>query len=255
MRLEDIMKSPIHVDKDQRLSLAVELFEKHTIARLPVLEEGKLVGIITQRDIMEKIGYFKEDLKVSTFHISTCMTKNPFTLHPSDPVEKAIELFCDKGISGIPIVDQELVGIVTKLDVIEVYEYPFEVSDCYTPEFLSISADERLVHARVLLLEHNERCFPVVDSKLEGVLTIGDVVSELYTFMELVDRHQSTLARNIVVNKAMNQNPTTTTLSQEVEEVKAVMVKENLSTLPVMDGEEVVGLISKDEMIDTLLQT
>lgn len=252
MDIEEIMKPPIHVDKDQRLSYAVELFKKHTIARLPVLEEGTLVGIVTQRDVMKKIGYFKEDLKVSTYHVSTCMTRNPFTVHPDDSVKKAVELFCSEGISGIPVVDQELVGIVTKLDVIEVHDYPQKVSACYTPDFISVSVDERVVHARMLMLEHNERCLPVINSRLEGVITTSDVVFELYTFMELIDRHQNTLVRNVPVVEAMNQNPETAHLSQDVEEVKAVMVKENLSTLPVVEEGKVVGLLSKDEMIQVL---
>lgn len=252
MILQDVMKQPIHVDKDQRLSQAVDLFKKYNVARLPVLEEGELVGIITQRDVMRKIGYFKEDLKVSTYHISTCMTKDPFVLHPSDPVEKAVELFCDKSISGIPIVDEELVGMVTKLDLIEVHTYTQRVSECYTHKYLSVSANERVVHVRMLMLEHNARCLPVINSELQGVITTADVVFELYTFMGLVDRHQSTLVRNVSVLEAMNQNPVTTALDYPLETVKAVMVEKNLSTLPVIEGSEVVGLISKDEMIAIL---
>ena len=248
------MKPPIHVDKDQRLSYAVNLFDKHNIARLPVLEEGNLVGIITQRDIMEKIGYFKEDMKVSTFHISTCMTRDPFVLTPSDPVEKAVELFCTKGISGMPIVDKELVGMVTKLDAIEVFDYSQKVSQCYNTQFFSVSAEERVVHARMLMLEHGERCLPVINGTLTGVITIKDVVFELYKFMELIDRHQSTLVRNVPIEDAMNRNPKPAFLSQDLEEVKAVMVKENLSTLPVLNEVgDVVGLLSKDEMIQVLL--
>lgn len=254
MNIEEIMTPPIHVDKDQRLSYAVYLFDKHNIARLPVLEEGNLVGIITQRDIMEKIGYFKEDMKVSTFHISTCMTRDPFVLTPSDPVEKAVELFCTKGISGIPVVDKKLVGMVTKLDVIEVFDYPQKVSQCYTTTFLSVSAEERVVHARMLMLEHGERCLPVINGALKGIITIKDVIFELYKFMELIDRHQSTLVRNVSIEEAMNRNPKPAFLSQDLEEVKAVMVKENLSTLPVLNEvEDVVGLLSKDEMIQALL--
>jgi CBS domain-containing protein len=240
------------VDKDQRLSYAVNLFKKHSIARLPVCEEGVLVGIITQRDIMKKIGYFKEDLKVSTFHVSTCMTRDPCTLDPGDPVEKAVDLFCSAGISGIPVVGTELVGMVTKLDVIKVHDYPFKVSDCYTREFISISADERVVHARMLMLEHNERCLPVINGSLRGVITTSDVVFELYTFMELIDHHQRTLVRNVPVAEAMNQNPQVAHLGQDVEDVKAIMVKENLSTLPVVEEGAVMGLFSKDEMINVL---
>ena len=250
------MKVPIHVDKDQRLSLAVDLFEKHNIARLPVVDEDILVGIITQRDIMEKIGYFKEDIKVSTFHISTCMTRDPFTLHPSDPIEKAVALFRAKGISGIPVVDQGLVGIVTKLDVIEVSTFSQNVNDFFTPTFLSISIDGRVVHARMLMLKHNERCLPVINGTLQGVITTSDVVLELYRFMEMIDRHQSTLARNIPVIEAMNQNPTTCTLFQDMEAVKAVMIEKNLSTLPVVNDEnEVLGLISKDQMIEGIFHS
>jgi CBS domain-containing protein len=253
MLIQDIMKSAIHVDKDQRLSHAVELFGKHNIARLPVIEEGNLVGIITQRDIMKKIGYFKEDLKVSTFHVSTCMTREPITLQPSDPVKRAIEVFCEHGVSGIPIVEQELVGILTKLDVIEVHAYIKKVSECYAAEFIPISIDERVVHARMLMLENDERCLPVINGSLRGIITTSDVVFGLHKFMELVDRHQGTLVRNLSVMESMNQNPVTATLDQDVEDVKTVMVRENLSTLPVLDKSgAVIGLISKDQMIRSL---
>lgn len=254
MTIEEVMHPCIHVDKDQRLSHAVELFEKNNIARLPVVDEGVLVGIITQRDVMEKIGHFKEDMKVSTFHISACMTKDPLTLHPSDPVEKAIELFCLHTISGIPVVDEELVGIVTKLDVIETHSYTGKVSAYYTPQFISISAGERVVHTRVLMLENNERCFPVVDRELEGVITTSDVVFGLYKFMKLIDRHQSSLVRNLTVKDVMNRSPETAFLSSHLEDVKTIMVRDNLSTLPVLDDEgAVAGLISKDEMIQVLM--
>ncbi|MBU6996382.1 MAG: CBS domain-containing protein [Theionarchaea archaeon] len=253
MHIREIMKEPIHVDKDQRLSHAIDLFKKHNIARLPVLEGGDLVGIITQRDIMDKIGYFKEDLKVSTFHISACMTKDPYTLSPSDSLESAITIFRKRKISGIPIVDEQLVGMVTKLDVIQQCTYAGNVADCYTPQFVSVSASERVVHARMLMLRHNERCFPVIDNALEGIITTADVVYELYKFMDLIDKHQSSLVRNLSVEEAMNQNPVTTAPWVDLEKVKGTMVRDNLSTLPVVtEDSEVLGLISKDEMMQAL---
>ncbi|MGC1119565.1 MAG: CBS domain-containing protein [Candidatus Methanofastidiosia archaeon] len=253
MRIEEIMKEPVHVDKDQRLSHAIDLFKKHNIARLPVLEGGDLVGIITQRDIMDKIGYFREDLKVSTFHISTCMTKEPHTLNPSDSIENAIMIFRTRKISGIPVVDEQLVGIVTKLDVIQRCRYTGDVADCYTPQFMSVSANERVVHARMLMLRHNERCFPVIDNTLEGVITTADVVYGLYKFMDQIDKHQSSLVRNLSVEEAMNQNPIITAPSVDLETVKRTMVSENISTLPVVtEDSEVLGLISKDEMMQKL---
>jgi CBS domain-containing protein len=254
MKLEDIMETPIHVDKDQRLSHAVDMFKKHNIARLPVINEGELVGIITQRDILEKIGNFKEDAKMSTFHISTCMTKDPLVLHPDDTVKTAINVFCDKGISGIPIVDEELVGIVTKLDIIKIHEYDTAVTEYCNPNFLSVSMDERVVHVRMLMLDNNERCLPVINGKLEGVITTSDVVFELSKFMEFVEKHQSTIARNLPVNEAMNQNPETVLLGEDMEIVKETMVEGNLSTLIVVnDAGDVAGLISKDEMIQGLI--
>lgn len=254
MKIEEIMETPIHVDKDQRLSYAVDMFKKHNIARLPVINEGELVGIITQRDVLEKVGNFKEDVKMSTFHISTCMTKDPYVLQPDDTIKKAIHLFCDKGISGIPIVTDELVGIVTKLDIIKIHEYDTIVTTFCNPNFRSVSVDGRLVHARMLMLEHNERCLPVINGELKGIVTTSDVVFELYKFMDFVERHQATMARNLPVNEAMNQNPKTAVLGEEIEIVKETMVNNNLSTLIVISDEgDVVGLISKDEMIQGLL--
>jgi CBS domain-containing protein len=63
------------IDKDRRLSYAVELMEKNKIARLPVTENSELVGIITLRDMLEKIGSSRsQNFRTSSFHVSSCMT-------------------------------------------------------------------------------------------------------------------------------------------------------------------------------------
>ena len=56
MEVREIMKRPIKVDKDRKLSDAIKLMDKNGVLRLPVVNDGKLMGVLTASNIIEKIG-------------------------------------------------------------------------------------------------------------------------------------------------------------------------------------------------------
>ena len=92
MDVKEIMKRPIKVDKDRKLSDAIKLMEKKGVLRLPVVNDGKLLGVLTVSKLIEKIGDPRSlDLDVSSFHISSSITKNPYTISAEDNVKKALD--------------------------------------------------------------------------------------------------------------------------------------------------------------------
>jgi acetoin utilization protein AcuB len=94
-------------------SAALAFMEKRNIRRLPVVEDGNLVGIVTKSDLL---GTAKKHSAVTT--IANVMTRNPRTVQESDTLEAAASLMLKEKISGVPVMDGDfLVGIITESDL------------------------------------------------------------------------------------------------------------------------------------------
>ncbi|UCF83036.1 MAG: CBS domain-containing protein [Desulfobacteraceae bacterium] len=107
---------------------AVGLLKKHQIRMLPVMDEGKLVGVVTDRDLKRKSPsdtIFEIDelfYKLSQIKVKDIMSKPPITVPFDYAVEEAAEVFLMNGISGAPVVDHEgqIVGTITQSDLFTV---------------------------------------------------------------------------------------------------------------------------------------
>ncbi len=119
----------ISIDKETPLGQAKEIIEQHNFRHLPVLEEERLVGIITQTDINSALpsaidaSLGPEDLIIaSQVKVSSFMTANPVTAHPMDPLETVALLMRKFKIGAVPVVDDDkLVGIITETDIFQAF--------------------------------------------------------------------------------------------------------------------------------------
>jgi acetoin utilization protein AcuB len=127
MRVKDIMtENPITVETNTPIKDAHRLMVKHKIRKLPVLKRGKLVGILTYDMILEASPSPATSLSIQEVHyllaemkVKEIMAKDPVTLGPDTPFEKALVLGQNSRIRGFPVVDQgKLVGITTHGDIL-----------------------------------------------------------------------------------------------------------------------------------------
>jgi acetoin utilization protein AcuB len=127
MLLNDWMNSPVvTIDANETLQKAASLMAERKIGMLPVLEGGKLVGIVTDRDLKRAAPSSIEFLEVKELvyrlaqvKIEQIMTRNPITLLPDTTLEEAASVLRKHNISGCPVLDHEnrLAGIITKNDI------------------------------------------------------------------------------------------------------------------------------------------
>lgn len=119
-------RDPITVTPDTLAVEAQKLMKENKIRRLPVVEKGKLVGIVTFRNLIEAAPSSATSLSIHELNylimkikVKDLMKKNVFTVSPEDTVIEAIALGVEKGIGGFPVVDAEgrLVGIVTETQI------------------------------------------------------------------------------------------------------------------------------------------
>jgi acetoin utilization protein AcuB len=131
MLVKDWMtKDPVTITDETSMMKAIHMMKERRFRRLPVLHEGKLVGLVTDRDLKEASPSKATTLDVHELYyllaelqIKEIMTRNPLAVSPEDTVEHAAQLMLEKTISGLPVVDKTgyLVGIITQSDVFKAF--------------------------------------------------------------------------------------------------------------------------------------
>ena len=97
---------------------ALEFMNKREIRRLPVVEEKKLLGIITRSDLEAALGKARKPGTINHDTVADLMTAKPITVDPDETLERAAQLMLENKVSGLPVTrDKEVVGIITESDV------------------------------------------------------------------------------------------------------------------------------------------
>ncbi len=120
---------PNTVTPDSKLRQVIELMKSQNCRQLPVLENGKLVGIITDRDIRLVMnsplvlhGRWQDEEILDQVTADTCMTPNPMTVSPDTPAYRAANMLSIYKFGALPVVEgDELVGIVTVTDYLDYF--------------------------------------------------------------------------------------------------------------------------------------
>ena len=122
-------KEVITVNADDTMQNAIYTLQEQNIKMLPVMDDVKLVGIITDRDLKKASPSDATTLDmhellflISKIKVRDLMKEPVFTARPDDTVEEAAVLLLEKKISGLPVVDENnrLVGIITRSDIFRV---------------------------------------------------------------------------------------------------------------------------------------
>lgn len=269
MHVKDIMTSKVVVaDKDQNLNDALKLMKKHKVSRLPVINTNnnhkrELVGIITEKDIALRLGSSRYgNMAPSHFYISTVMTPDPITLESTENIGNAAEIMIDNKIGGMPVVDDgKIMGIVTKTDFVKTCQgIPYNktsVKDRMQTNVMTVSPEDRLVHARRIIIDEDIGRLPVMSGgELEGILTAKDIASSMISFRKVVpDKYQSARIRNLLVEDIMTQNVRTINEGSTISEASSCMIDEDFSGIPVIDDTgKITGMITKTDLMNFIVE-
>ena len=259
MQIKNLMSEDlITVDKDQNLSDALKLLRKHNVSRLPVTNNKELVGIISERDIANKLGSSKyESMPASRLHISSVMVKDVFTVPKTMQLEDVAKLMLDNGIGSVPVVDEDekMVGIVSKADFVTLATgIAFDkiaVKEVMSKELVTVSPTERIVHARRQMIENHVGRVPVVDDgELVGMITSKDLMRAFIDFRKKVpEKYQKSQIKELLVEDIMSSNPTSVTKDMSITEVSQIIMETGFNGLPVVEDDEVVGIITQTDIL------
>ena len=139
MLVEEVMtKNVVKIDCNKSVIDACNEYSKHKVGSLVVMEKDIIVGIVTERDMIEKVIANKKD--PSKTKIKEIMTPNIKTIHALAPLEKASKIMREGHIKKLPVIlNNEIVGIITETDLSQTIEAFSEAVD----ELTRFYADSR----------------------------------------------------------------------------------------------------------------
>ena len=156
--IKEIMtKTPSVIEGNRSVGAALTFFREHGVSHLPVLDEGKLVGILSIHDVIDQVfqprrkqtvGDIKgKKVPILNIPVKGVMTKDVITIQPETSLKEAEKMMHDHDVSCLPVLAKEkLAGIVTKLDFLEPISV-MEMEHKFTVQFavkdVAVNPDEQ----------------------------------------------------------------------------------------------------------------
>jgi len=126
---ERMSRPPIIVTPEMSIHDAEALFKKERIRRAPVIKGGKLVGIISEKDLLNAspspvttLSVWEMNYLLSKLTVEKVMTRDVITVTEDTPIEEAARIMADNKIGGLPVVKgARVVGIITETNLFKMF--------------------------------------------------------------------------------------------------------------------------------------
>jgi CBS domain-containing protein len=256
MKIRDLMNpTPWTVREEDPLRVAHSIMAWGRVGHLPVLRQGLLTGLLSERDILACRASAAAGENWRDAQVRTAMQSPAQTAHPDDSLSDAASRLSAHAIDALPVVERgALVGLITVSDVLaaEVCVAPRPRATAGHVMTLPITArpDESLLDAGSRMVAHGVRILPVVDGR--GVL--AGVVSERALRAVLGEPVLESLERGVGAQLRVRDlmNRTTITVAEEypLSELADFFADHRVAALPVVarDG-SLRGMVSYADVL------
>lgn len=126
---ERMSKPVITLSPEMPINDALSLMKKEHIRRAPVIKKGKLIGIVSDKDLLNAspspattLSIWEINYLISKITVEEVMTKNVMTVGEDTPIEQAARIMADNKIGGLPVMrNGKVVGIITETDLFKIF--------------------------------------------------------------------------------------------------------------------------------------
>jgi acetoin utilization protein AcuB len=126
---ERMSRPPITIGPDLPINEALAMFKKERIRRAPVIKGGKLIGIVSEKDLLNAspspattLSVWEMNYLLSKLTVAEVMTKHVITITEDTPIEEAARIMADNKIGGLPVVKgTRVVGIITETNLFKMF--------------------------------------------------------------------------------------------------------------------------------------
>jgi acetoin utilization protein AcuB len=266
------MSSPVTtVNPETKLTEARKIIDSQQIRALPVVKDGKLVGIITKRGLLRldlsalENEAWNQEINIADETVGEVMTLKPITLTPETLIPKAARIMLENKITALPVIENDqLVGILTNSDLLRfiLAELPalkkdIRVKNYMTDEVVTIEEETTLLESHRLMGTKRIRTLPVMNNgALVGMVTRTDLMSSDPS--RLASRQNQDVSVKILtqpVKKVMTKDILTVSTEAELTEAAKIMLDHKIHALIVMDADKkMAGIITESDLFLMIVQ-
>jgi CBS domain-containing protein len=258
MKVKEIMTTKIFVvDKDDSLNHVLDLMKKYDITKIPVLEEKKFFGLVTDNVIAYKLGSIrKRSVTASRLHASSVTEKKTQVISPEEEVKNILKTVGEPGPTMLPVIEKnKLVGVITKADLLPLVKSKNQLSTIMQRKIYTVSPDDRVIHARRIMITQNIARLPVLqDKQLVGI--ISDIEIAL-AFASLKKSYslgkQKHHLDELLVGDAMRSPVVWSSPSLHIYDAAQLMLSKNIGALPLLENDKLVGMVTRTDLLRTIV--
>lgn len=273
MKMKNIMSSPVYiVEPDETVAHARNLMMRHKVGSILVVDDPLILGIFTKSDLNMKL--FEEEAAwkrrpIDQIPIKSVMTADVVTLSPNASVAEAAKLMVEKNIDHIPIFEKEVLGIVSKTDLIRFAAESAtggRVGDAMTGKAVVVNTNHTLNHVidemeksdvqKVIVMDNHEKAVGIVSIKdLSASELIG---SDGKRSIRSSKKSSSKAARYALdvpfIAEDIMTNIVVADVSESIASAAKKIIDNNVVSLPVTKNGKVSGMISKNDILKWLAE-
>lgn len=264
----------VTIGPEDSIDEAIALLDTNHFRHLPVVDKGRILGMVSDRDLLRAVGMLPNEqrtasregpARVGATRISQVMSSPVTTISADAPADEGAALMLERNIRALPLVYRDrLAGIVTQTDFLKCYlddrkiarmdGWRFKrVGDHMTSPVVTLGPNDTYRHAARVMQTNKFRHVPIVDTgKLVGIVSDRDMRRFLSSFeIDLEDEGDDIRIHRPEVSMAdvMTVQPRTTHVRESLAEVADIMIRQRFGALPVMDDDEIVGIITEADLL------
>lgn len=256
-KVGDLMRKKFEtVDPETALSDVVAKMKSSDLHEIPVVDGKKLLGVISYGTVIRK-----KNLVIGTKAKTMVETTPEITL--DTPLTEVAEHFLSSGYRHLPVTKGKVIqGIITRANVISVLPKlkdvkALKVADVMSDSARSVHEKDLIKNAMSLMRDLEVRTVPVVDDydRLVGIIGIKDLVQYSWSGSGTPNQGRRDMAGNnnpveLEVRSLMHDSPITLTAEEPLTKAINTMVDKNISTIPIVSGDRMVGIITKYDILE-----
>lgn len=278
MNVGDIMSSPVYtIAPEENVAHARKLMLKHKISSLVVAENENMVGVITKTDLSKRLAQAEPMWRrrpIDKIPVNMVMNDAPITIYPEASIAQASELMLENGINSLAVVKNTVVGIITGTDIMKYVselEIDTKVADVMNEDVSFVHRHHTINHVMSEMEVNETNRVIVVDDSDEavGIITMGNMALNIMADNEgnlpsksikMARRSTPAGEKNyryvkevpLVAEDIMSELPAGIEADSLVVDAAKMMINEHVIGLPVINGNEIIGMIGRKHVLRTV---
>lgn len=278
-KLSELIKKPTTVGPNTTLMKIRGILLENKIKRVIVVDKRRPIGVVTEKDIAKKI-YKLGSRPIKSVKAKEFKSRKLFTLTKENSVQECAKMMKNHRISLVIILnkDKTLRGIITKTDLVTVFltreQSSIKVSKVMKGKLITVTPSDPILYVESLLIKYGiSRVIVKRNQRPVGIITFRDFVPakipqwiaesadpkevQEYKFKKGLEEIHSNQMRYLFPfhsTDIMTSNPITIEADRDIKDAIVLMIKYNISGLPVVKKSKLVGIITKSDIVNVLAE-